>query len=70
MQLHARCCTQSDGRLRMELVAHSRLLSAMDIHPSRDLLATVAEDGTLGVWEVAIATAKVRERRSTSGGCE
>jgi len=34
----------------MELTAHSRFLSAIAIHPSKDIFATVAEDSTLNVW--------------------
>lgn len=52
-------CPQKDGQLRSELVAHSRWLSAMDIHPEKDMIATVAEDCTLGVWSLPIAGAKV-----------
>lgn len=37
-------------RVYCELQAHSRFLSAMDIHPWRDVFATVAEDSTVGVW--------------------
>lgn len=37
-------------RVHRELQAHSRYLSAMDIHPWRDVFATVAEDSTVGVW--------------------
>ena len=35
-----------------ELQAHGRFLSAMDIHPWRDVFATVAEDSTVGVWAI------------------
>mmetsp|Transcript_43009 Transcript_43009/g.102097 ORF Transcript_43009/g.102097 Transcript_43009/m.102097 type:complete len:240 (+) Transcript_43009:431-1150(+) len=36
----------------LRLFAHSRLLSGMDIHPTRDIFATVAEDCTLNVWSL------------------
>jgi hypothetical protein len=50
---------QKDGRLRSELVAASRWLSAMDIHPVKDLVATAAEDCTLGVWALPMCGQKV-----------
>lgn len=50
---------QKNGQLRYELVAHSRWLSAMDIHPSIDTIITAAEDCTVGVWQLPIAGAKV-----------
>ena len=37
-------------RVFCEMQAHSRYLSAMDVHPTRDTFATCAEDGTLAVW--------------------
>ena len=37
-------------RVYCELQAHGRYLNSMDVHPSRDVFATVAEDGTIGVW--------------------
>lgn len=40
----------STQRVYCELQAHGRYLSAMDLHPRRDVFATVAEDSTLGVW--------------------
>jgi hypothetical protein len=52
---------QKDGMLRYELVAHSRWLSAMDIHPSKDNIVTAAEDCTMSVWQLPVAGAKVRE---------
>ncbi len=53
-------CTQKDGLLRAEIVAHSRLLSAMDLHPVRDVFATVSEDATLAVWSLPIHGQKAR----------
>ena len=35
-----------------EMQAHSRYLSALDMHPTQDVFATVAEDSTLAVWEL------------------
>eukprot|EP00877_Chromochloris_zofingiensis_P008531 jgi/Chrzof1/3931/Cz13g13240.t1 len=43
-----------DGRPRCEVVAHSRWLTAMDMHPSKDIFATVAEDCTLNVWTIPV----------------
>ena len=40
----------STQRVYCELQVHGRFLSAMDVHPRRDVFATVAEDSTLGVW--------------------
>ena len=37
-------------RVFCELQAHARFLSAMAMHPARDVVATVAEDGTIAVW--------------------
>ena len=50
---------QRDGTLRSEIVAHSRWLSAMDIHPARDIVATVSEDCTLGVWTLPLSGQQV-----------
>lgn len=50
---------QRDGMLRYELVAHSRWLSAMDIHPSKDNVVTAAEDCSMSVWQLPVAGAKV-----------
>jgi hypothetical protein len=52
---------QKDDMLRYELVAHSRWLSAMDIHPSKDNIVTAAEDCTMSVWQLPVAGAKVSE---------
>ncbi|GBF91359.1 hypothetical protein Rsub_04099 [Raphidocelis subcapitata] len=43
-----------DGRLRCEIVAHSRWLSALDLHPRRDAFATAAEDCTVSAWTLPI----------------
>lgn len=50
---------QKNGQLRYEMVAHSRWLSAMDIHPSKDNIVTAAQDCTVGVWQLPICGAKV-----------
>ncbi|EFJ46699.1 hypothetical protein VOLCADRAFT_118068 [Volvox carteri f. nagariensis] len=47
-----------DGKLRADLGAHSRFISAMDIHPTKDIIATVSEDCSLGVWGLPIGGAK------------
>ena len=41
-------------RLKLELQAHSRLLSSMAIHPSRDIFVTAAEDATCNVWTLPL----------------
>ena len=41
-------------QLSCEIVAHSRWLTAMDIHPTKDIVATVAEDGTIAVWSLPL----------------
>ena len=38
--------------LKTELQAHSRMLSAMAVHPTRPLFATAAEDATMAVWQM------------------
>lgn len=53
-------CAYASGLLRffdlntttkwMEICAHSRYLSALAIHPTRDLIATSSEDTTINVW--------------------
>ena len=45
-----------------EMQAHSRYLSALDMHPTQDVFATVAEDSTLAVWELPM------ERREGARG--
>ncbi|KAG2485514.1 hypothetical protein HYH03_015787 [Edaphochlamys debaryana] len=47
-----------DGKLRADLGAASRFITAMDIHPTKDLIATVSEDCSLGVWSLPMAGAK------------
>lgn len=41
--------------LRAELVAHSRLLTCMDIHPRKDIIVTASEDCTVHVWQLPLA---------------
>ena len=36
------------------VVAHSRFLSCMDLHPIQNVLVTAAEDGTVCVWQLHI----------------
>ena len=43
---------QVNGNLKLELQAHSRMLCAMDVHPSKPLLATAAEDATFAIWSI------------------
>lgn len=43
---------QKDLRVRCEIVAHSRFLTSMDLHPERDELISVSEDCSLNVWEL------------------
>jgi hypothetical protein len=50
---------QTDGKIRSEIVAHSRWLSAMDIHPNEDIIVTAAEDATMNVWQLPIGGNKV-----------
>jgi hypothetical protein len=45
---------QRDARLRCEVVAHSRWLSALDIHPRRDAFAAAAEDCTVSAWTLPV----------------
>ncbi|GIL74642.1 hypothetical protein Vretimale_2281 [Volvox reticuliferus] len=47
-----------DGKLRADIGGHSRFISAMDIHPTKDIIATVSEDCTLGIWALPIGGAK------------
>jgi len=42
----------SKARISVEIDAHCRSLNAMDIHPTLNIIATVAEDGYLNVWEL------------------
>jgi len=52
--LEERSCRvlQDVGVLKTELQAHSRMLSAMAVHPTRPLFATAAEDATMAVWQL------------------
>ena len=36
------------------VIAHSRYLSCMDMHPFHDVLATAAEDGTVCIWQLHV----------------
>lgn len=49
----------------MEIAAHSRFLSTMELHPTDPLLLTAAQDGTATVWDLAeLDKNKVSVRRS------
>lgn len=49
----------------MEIAAHSRLLSTMELHPTDPFLLTAAQDGTATVWDLAeLDQNKVSVRRS------
>lgn len=50
-----------DGLVRAELQAHSRLLAAMAVHPTRNLFATASEDATLAVWTLSEDQAQVSD---------
>eukprot|EP00775_Hariotina_reticulata_P011426 gene11426-11572_t len=60
-----RIYSMRDASLRSEIVAHARWLSAMDIHPTKDLIVTAAEDCSLGVWVLPIAGEKANCLLST-----
>ncbi|KAJ9517428.1 hypothetical protein QJQ45_016804 [Haematococcus lacustris] len=44
--------------LRAELAAHSRFLTCMDIHPTKDIIVTGAEDGSISVMTLPIGAQK------------
>uniref|UniRef100_A0A7S3QZ72 WD repeat-containing protein 54 beta-propeller domain-containing protein n=1 Tax=Dunaliella tertiolecta TaxID=3047 RepID=A0A7S3QZ72_DUNTE len=48
-----------DSKLRAEIVAHSRWLTCMDIHPTKDIIVSGAEDGTINMWTLPIHNHKV-----------
>lgn len=49
----------------MEIAAHSRFLSTMELHPSAPLLLTAAQDGTATVWDLEeLYENKVKVRHS------
>lgn len=39
--------------LKSEVQAHSRLLCAMAVHPTKPLFATASEDATVAVWSLS-----------------
>ena len=58
-------------RVFCETQAHARFLSAAAIHPRRDALATVPEDGTIAVWDLptevtGAADAELMERDASA----
>lgn len=48
-----------DLALKAEIEAHSRWITAMDIHPTRDVIVTAAEDCTLNVWQLPLGGRRV-----------
>ena len=36
----------------MQIAAHARWVNALEVHPSRDVMATAAEDCTVSVWKL------------------
>jgi WD40 repeat protein len=46
--------------LQAQITAHSRFLSAMDVHPTKDVIATASEDATLNVWSLPMKEPKVQ----------
>lgn len=50
---------QVDGSCQAEIQAHSRMLCAMDVHPSKPLLVTAAEDATFAVWSLSASCDEV-----------
>ncbi len=46
----------SSCKVRVQIAAHLRWITAMDMHPSHDMVATVAEDATLAVWQLPSAS--------------
>ncbi len=58
---------QRDGKLRADIGSHSRLVSGLALHPSRDVVASVAEDGTLAVWSLPLGGNKVGREGGREG---
>ncbi|KAG1655002.1 hypothetical protein FOA52_008411, partial [Chlamydomonas sp. UWO 241] len=56
-------------KLRVEVASHSRWVTALDMHPSRDLVVSVAEDATLAVWQLPLSdpSGNVRHRAHPRG---
>ena len=67
MCICVRARLQRDGSLLASICAHSRWLSCMDIHPTKDLVASGAEDGTIAVWTLPMGAQKVRRNECGSG---
>ncbi len=42
--------------LCVSVCAHARAINALEVHPTRDIFATVAEDCMLAVWSLAEPT--------------
>lgn len=52
--------SQDSLQLQVEIFGHSRMLSSLSMHPTRDVFATAAQDSTLNVWKLpAAGTAEV-----------
>ncbi len=60
---------QADGMLKLDLQAHSRLLCAMAVHPTRPVFATAAEDATLAVWTLPDGDQDVSLVQSALNSC-
>jgi len=38
--------------LMVQIAAHARWINALDVHPTKDVMATAAEDCTVSVWRL------------------
>ena len=56
----------SSQKIWQEVQAHSRYLTAIDVHPSKDLFVTAAEDSTIAVWTLPEAGAKAEIKFATN----
>ena len=54
--------------MKAEVQAHSRLLAAMAVHPTRPLFATAAEDATVAVWALSDDQSQVSNECATHFG--
>eukprot|EP00899_Mesostigma_viride_P027496 jgi/Mesvir1/7931/Mv11853-RA.1 len=52
-------------RLWVEIMGHTRFLSALAMHPTKDVFVTAAEDSTVNVWSLPDASGKVDVKLST-----
>ncbi|CAM9299857.1 unnamed protein product [Discosporangium mesarthrocarpum] len=53
---HIRLYSIPKRELTVEIVAHSRIINAMDLHPESMMVASVGEDCFLNVWELSKPT--------------